>query len=165
MFHQRYDVPWGSNHWRAPLKVFTKYPSRVPMGDLQPDTFRKTAEGFEVYYRSGDFSMKMDLKEDSMYAMERYKNTELLYYIGGAKMFIGPRMTQLRLGPSVEADQLIGSDLAEFGNIKYSPFGDAMKVGSSNSFPDGFLMSIVVSAGNKRYRVPKPEELLQGPAA
>ena len=119
-------------------------PSRLPMGDLQRDTFKQTAEGFEVCYRSGDFSMKIDLKGDSMYAKEFYKDAELLYYIGVAKMFLGPRMTQLRLGPSEEADQLIGSDLAGIGNIKYAPFGDVMKVGSSNCFPDGFLMTIVL---------------------
>lgn len=119
-------------------------PSRLPMGDLQPETFRKTDTGFEVMYRSGDFSMKMELKGDSIYFDERYKGTELLYYIGVAKMFLGPRMAQLRLGPTEESDQLIGSDLSAIGNIKYAPFGNVMKTGSSNHFPDGFLMSIVI---------------------
>lgn len=119
-------------------------PSRLPMGDLQPDTFKKTTEGFEVYYRSGDFSMKMDVKGDSMYAEERYKDTELLYYIGVCKRFLGPRMTLLRIGPTEEADKRIGSDLAQIGNIKYVPFGNVMETGTANFFPDGFLMSIVI---------------------
>lgn len=119
-------------------------PARLPMGDLQSDTFKKTPEGFEVLYRSGDFSMKMDMKNGSFYAKEFYKNTELLYYIGSATKFLGPMMCHLRIGPTEEADKLIGSSLSEIGNIKYAPFGDVMKTGTSNYFPDGFLMSIVV---------------------
>lgn len=119
-------------------------PARLPMGDLQPDTFKKTPEGFEVHYRSGDFSMKMDMNNGSFYAKEFYKNTELLYYIGVATKFLGPMMGHLRIGPTEEADKLIGSSLSEIGNIKYAPFGDVMKTGTSNFFPDGFLMLLVI---------------------
>jgi len=136
--------PLGFNPLEHTPQSIQELPARVPMGDLQPDTFRKTADGFEVCYRSGDFSMKLDQRGDSFFARESYKGTELLYYMGVAKKFLGPRMVQLRLGPSKEADRQIGSDLAGIGNIKYFPFGDAMKTGSSNSFPDGFLMTIVV---------------------
>lgn len=136
--------PLGFKPLEGTPQSFHELPSRVPMGDLQPETFRKTAEGFEVFYRSGDYSMKLNLEGDSFSADERYKGTELLYYMGDARMFLGPRMAQLRLGPTQEADQRIGSDLAEIGNIKYSPFGDVLKTGSFNSFPDGFLMSIII---------------------
>lgn len=134
----RFDTPQST-----PQSVHD-LPARLPMGDLRPDTFRKTAEGFEVDYGCADFSMKMKLKGDSIYFDERYKETELLYYIGVANKFLGPRIVHLRLGPEEKADQRMGSDLSAMGNIKYAPFGDVMKTGSANYFPDGFLMSIVI---------------------
>ncbi|TLM67389.1 MAG: hypothetical protein FDZ69_04655 [Deltaproteobacteria bacterium] len=130
----------------SPPRCIEDLPSRLFMGTLIPETFKRTFDELQVEYRTSEFALELKVSDERFFVRETYRTQELIYYMGPMKMFGGP-MCQFRMSPTKAMDNVLQQELVEKYNLQFIPYEKMGGVGVGSYFPDGFLMAFVIPIG------------------